>query len=363
MRPAQDPDNESKLALMRRWMDAQGARALRLRGTDWFAWATGGASSAVLLTAETGIAEVLVTQEDAFILTDDIEARRLADEEVSNAWGWHICPWDDPDVREQFVRQQAGGGAVVSDRPQKGEQPLAPQAQVDRLVLTDAELDRYRRLGRLAGEAMTEVLHAAHPDWTEYELAGAGARALWARGIHPALVLAAGLDRMTRYRHPTPSGEKLVNGAMLVFCARQHGLYANVTRFVRFTGAPDLPRQQAIFDIEAAGLAACLPGRPAVGVYNALKDAYAAAGHGDALREHHQGGVTGYLAREYVVTPETSIVLRENMAVAFNPSLTGMKIEDTFVIGRDGLENLTFDPAWPHIEMHGRLRPLWLEVS
>jgi hypothetical protein len=75
---------------------------------------------------------------------------------------------------------------------------------------------------------MTEVLQAAQPTWTEYQLAGAGAEALWSRGLHPALTLVAGERRLPLYRHATPTGEKIGRQAMLVFCARGYGLYANL---------------------------------------------------------------------------------------------------------------------------------------
>jgi hypothetical protein len=52
------------------------------------------------------------------------------------------------------------------------------------------------------------------------------------------------------------------------------------------------------------------------------------------------------------------------MAVAWNPSLPGAKIEDTFVILSDRkLENMTFDPNWPSLEIAGRLRPIPLEMG
>lgn len=52
------------------------------------------------------------------------------------------------------------------------------------------------------------------------------------------------------------------------------------------------------------------------------------------------------------------------MAVAWNLSLSGAKIEDTFIILLDGkLENLTFDPNFPSVEVAGRLRPVSLEVG
>ena len=41
-----------KLALLRAALAETGATAVRLRGTDWFAWATAGGDASVLLAAE-----------------------------------------------------------------------------------------------------------------------------------------------------------------------------------------------------------------------------------------------------------------------------------------------------------------------
>jgi Xaa-Pro aminopeptidase len=351
----------AKLALARRWLAEAGGGALRLRGIDWFAWATAGGSNAVLHAAEVGVAEVLVTPNDACILTDEIEADRLKEEEVPDGFSFHVAPWAEPDWRVQFVLEAAGGAPVLSDRPAGAEQALAPAAHQQRLVLLASEKQRYRQLGMEAAAAMSEVMRAARPDWTEYALAGEGARSLWRRGIHPALVLAAGSRRLPLYRHPTPSHEALGERAMLVFCARRHGLYANLTRFVTFgAAAPEL--QADLMMVEATALAACVAGNSLAAVYHALVHAYRHAGRPDAIREHHQGGVTGYLARDLLATPSTALALANGMAFAFNPSFSGIKIEDTFLLGEHGLENLTVDPAWPAATVQGRARPLWLEA-
>jgi len=353
-----------KLALLRATLVQEGAGAIRLRGADWFAWVTAGGSNAVLLTTDTGVAEVLVTQDDACVLTDEIEAERLRAEEVPGGFTFHIEPWAEPELRARFVATAAQGRAVLSDRPAGDEGPLPLALRQRKLVLGDAEQVRYRLLGREAAEAMTEVLHRARPDWTEQQLAGAGADALWRRGIHPALVLAAGARRLPLYRHATPSHEPIGERAMLVFCARRHGLYANLTRFVSFGGPGSAPdAQRALMDVEATGLAAVAPGKSLSSVYHALAQAYHHADVEDAIREHHQGGITGYLAREIVATASTATELEEGMAFAFNPSFGGMKIEDTFLLGPQGLENLTFDAAWPALDVHGRARPLWLETQ
>ena len=350
-----------KLAVVRQWLSTQSAAAVRLRGVDWFAWATAGGSSAVLLAADAGVAEVLVTRDDACILTSEIEAERLRDEEVPPGFTFHVAPWADPDLNDQFVLAAAAGAPVLSDLPCADELALPSSARQQRMRLSTDEQQRYRALGADAACAMSEVMREARPDWSEQALAGAGARALWRRGIQPAMVLAAGAARMQRYRHPTPTATALGQHAVMVFCARRHGLYANLTRFVTF-GQPPL-RQTELMGVEATGLAACVPGNSLSAVYHALDQAYRHAGLPEAIREHHQGGVTGYQARELIATPSTALQLDIGMALAFNPSFQGIKIEDTFLIGPHGLENLTLDPEWPALVVQGRARPLWLEVS
>jgi Xaa-Pro aminopeptidase len=359
--PERTAEVAAKLALLRDCLERTGAAAIRLRSIDWFAWATAGGSSAVLLTSELGVAEVLVTRDDAVILTDEIEAARLREEEVPAGFTFHVTPWAQVELRERYVLGLAGDRPVLSDRPHCDEQPLPTALRQRRLVLQGAEQARYRLLGREAAEAMTETMRAARPEWTEYELAAAGAAALWRRGIHPALVLAAGARRLPLYRHPTPSMEPLGARAMLVFCARRHGLYANLTRFVSFGPAPQ--DQGALMEVEATGLATVTPGKSLSAVYHAFAAAYNHADRQDAINEHHQGGITGYQAREIVATPSTATELEEGMAFAFNPSFAGLKIEDTFLLGPQGLDNLTLDPQWPAVTVHGRQRPLWLETN
>ncbi len=375
-----------KLELIRKALSETGASAVQLHGTDWFAWATAGGSNTVLLAAETGVASVLVTAQEAWILTDEIEAQRLQDEELQGIndsgaclYKLHINPWADSAARESFVREATAGGKIISDRPTGYQSPLPLSLLNQKRVMMPTELERYRRVGRLASEAMTEVLSSAQPTWTEYQLAGAGAQALWSRGLHPALTLVAGERRLPLYRHATPKGEPIGRAAMLVFCARGYGLYANLSRFV-FFGSPQTNVETSsrrvpegnhfpclhrhVREIEAEALNLCLPGTPLNTIYHALGQAYHQHGYPQAIHQHHQGGTTGYLSREIIANPTTTETLAENMVLAWNPSLPGAKIEDTFVMLKDGeLENLTFDPKWPSVKVEGRDRPIPLELD
>ncbi|WP_228055450.1 M24 family metallopeptidase [Gloeocapsopsis crepidinum] len=218
----------------------------------------------------------MVTAQDAWVLTDEIEAQRLKDEELPANFQLNVNPWADTASREAFVRDATSGGKVLSDRPiPHVEKRLPPALQIHKRVMMSSELARYHQVGRQASEAMTEVLQAAKPTWTEYQLAGAGAEALWARGLHPALTLAAGERRLPLYRHATPSREPLGRQAMLVFCARGFGLYANLTRFVNFgVLADERAMHNHVREIEAEALDLCQPGVTLDAIYHALAHAY-----------------------------------------------------------------------------------------
>ncbi|CAH0267239.1 hypothetical protein SRABI118_03386 [Massilia sp. Bi118] len=351
----------AKLALLREALAQAGAGAIRLRGEDWFAWATAGGQVLAPGGCETGSVELLVTADEACVLTDEVEAERLRREEAPPGFTYHIAPWTDTELHETYALGAAGGRAVLSDHPHNGDQPLPASLKLRRMVLGQEEQERYRTLGRAAAEAIGEALRAARPDWTEYQLAGEGARALLRRGIQPALMLAAGERRSAQWRRPTPSHDALGARATLACCARRHGLVARLSRSVSFGAAPGT--QQELLRLEATGLDAVRPGQSLAAVYHAFDAAYRHANQPDAIRERRQGGIAGYQACELAASPSTATGLETGMAFAFSPGFDGIGIEDTFLLGDAGLENLTLDPTWPAVNIGGRARPLWLELT
>ena len=354
---------ERKLAIVRRYLETNHLAGVRLRGTDWFAWATCGGSNAVLLTTDSGVAEVLITMAGAWVLTDQIEAARLSEEELPRGYEVIASPWTArPEAWNRAARELARG-RVASDRPSGNEEPLSPALLDARSSLQPEEIDRYRVLGKEAAEAMTEVMLAARPEWTGWQLAGAGSEALWSRGIEPALTLVGDERRLPIHRHPTAAGEKLGSRAMLVFCARRHGLFANLTRFVYFRRPTARERELdvAVAEIEADAFDALRPGVQLGTLYEVMVRSYARVGHGNGERLHHQGGTCGYLSRDAIALPGSAVALREDGAAALNPSLPGAKIEDTVLVRGGGIEMLTVDPRWPVRGVRERNRPDLLE--
>jgi len=114
-----------------------------------------------------------------------------------------------------------------------------------RYTLLAGEIARFRELGKLYAAAMDEAVRRVRPGMTEFEIAGLLAEAAFARGALPIVNLITTDERIFRYRHPLPTGKKLVRYAMLVLCGRQYGLVASVTRLVHFGPLPAEVRRKA----------------------------------------------------------------------------------------------------------------------
>jgi Xaa-Pro aminopeptidase len=356
----------TKLEKIRGLMRSSQMDGIRFKGVDWFAWATGGGNSVVIFTSEVGVAEVFITEDKAWVLTNQIERDRLAQEEISSEYEIVAFPWENPKAPDEFVRSHLPGEKCCSDRPSSLEKSLPLSFQALKMTLMPEEIKRYRQVGILAAEAMTEAIQKAQPDWTEYQLAGEGAKALWDRGLDPTLVMVGNQRRVQIHRHPIAGAEPLGEYAMMVFCARGFGLYANLTRFVFFRDPTVDERKKfsEVAQVEAAVFENSKPGRSLSSMYQSLAQAYSEIGKASEIHKHHQGGPTGYLSREAIASSFSADVptLQNGMALAWNPSLPGAKIEDTVLMQESGLEILTVDPKWPTVSVAGRLRPdIWIK--
>jgi Xaa-Pro aminopeptidase len=176
------------------------------------------------------------------------------------------------------------------------------------------------------------------------------------------VLLVAGEQRIPLHRHPLPTITAVGSIAMIVVCARRGGLIANLTRLVAF--GRDVSREERyarLLNVDVSLNTATFPGRRFNDVLSIGVDAYAVEGFSaDEWRRHHQGGPTGYAPRVRLVTMEDERVILASQAVAWNPSVPGLKSEDTVLVSETGVEVLTADPAWPTVSLGGLQRPLIL---
>lgn len=356
--PARSVDAEisEKRRRLREYLDAEGLSAVYLKRQDNVAWITGGHLNHVGLATETGGAGLLLTPSASYLVSNCIEAPRLLQEEDLEAQGYEalIFPWDQ-DREAALVREVVGDGKLAADCGLDGAGSLGPRFRGLRYRLTLAEIDRYRELGFRSAEALAGVARTVLPGETEARVAGRLSEALWGHRIDCAGIFVGADDRISRFRHPIVTETPIERRAMITVNARKWGLVVSFTRFVHFGPLePELRRRyKAAVEIDCAMIAGTHPGRPAVEVLHLGLAAYAERGFPEEPKLHHQGGAIGYLPREYKVTPDSTETVQEDQAFAWNPSITGVKSEDTVLVSAEGPELLTPPVDYPSLDIEG----------
>ncbi|MGR0220743.1 M24 family metallopeptidase [Agromyces sp. ZXT2-6] len=340
-------DRPAKRARVLELLDRGGASAIVLRSHTAVAWYLDGARTHVSLAGEP-VAAVVVRPDRDEVRVFANEAERLLVEELGDAADLDVVrvPWHEP--------------LVPASLDALDEADATADLRAARAALLPGELARYRVLCSQVAEALTDAALAAEPSDTERDVAARLAADLVERGIDPLVTLVAGRSRLA-HRHPLPTDSPVGDRAMLVVCGRRHGLIANATRWVRFGPADpgEADAMRRILDVEAAFLDATVPGSTLGDVFAAGTAGYVANGFDpDEWRKHHQGGAAGYAGRDPRAVPGASDIVQLGQAFAWNPTAPGAKVEDTVLIGPEGVEVLTVDPRWPTMRVAGRDRPV-----
>jgi len=347
---------QTKEQRVRELMDTEGLDALAISGIGNFAWITCGGSNFVGVAAEVGVASAIITRDAKLIVCDNIESPRIRDEEVAGqGFEFATCAWYESN-RDKIVCGITKGGVLGSDTPMEGAKNIASALDTYRYSLTPAEVERYRWLGTNTGECLAEAASRVAPGMSEYEAAAVLNSALLSRGITPLTTLIAADERISSYRHPIPTGKKIERYVMLITGARKWGLILSASRIVHFGEiSPELRRKHdAVARVDAALITNTRIGTSAGTVFRKAMEAYESTGYPNEWMLHHQGGATGYKARDYKATPDTDIVVVANQAFAWNPSITGTKTEDTIIATADGPEIISEAGGWPTIEVEAQ---------
>jgi antitoxin VapB len=196
------------------------------------------------------------------------------------------------------------------------------------------------------------------PGETEKEIARRASDALASYGIHAVVNLVAADERIQRYRHPIPTDKRWERALMVVVCARRAGLIASLTRIV---SAGPLPyelksRTEAAANVFARLLSHTRPGATGAELYKVAASEYQRQGYAGEEHLHHQGGAAGYRTREWVAHPLSEERVRPFQAFAWNPSITGTKVEETALLSDDAIEVFTRTPDWPQISVQAEGR-------
>ncbi len=340
-------ETEIKWARIKELLSEKNLEGIIINKISNFAWFTGGGNNFVALNTENGVCSLLLTENKIYLLTDNIEAGRIKQEEITDIPVDDIIwPWYKNNNLYDNVRKIIRGN-VASDKPDGQFETV----DIEKLhfPLIDIEIERFKNLGRKTTKIISGICNEINPGITEVEVAGKLSSSLWANGCIPVVILIASDERITNYRHPIPTSKKIDKYAMIAVCAYEKGLILSMTRIVSFIKPSDeiIRKHLAVCNVDAAFIANTKPGNTVGDVFNKGIKTYEETGFADEWKKHHQGGPCGYKTRYYRATEKNNEIITPNQAFAWNPSITGTKSEDTIITTENAPLIISEDPKWP----------------
>lgn len=319
-----------------------------------FSWLTSGRAF-VNSATERSVASILIRPDACILLASNIEAERLKVEELTSVIEQfdqvYVYEWFEPEQYERLMLELAGGA------PPETDAAIEPELASLRTILTEQEIAQVRQLGQDAAEAIERTAFELKPGESEFEISARLAANCIQKGLEPIVNLVAVDERIYTRRHPLPTSCVLSKYAMLVVCARRQGQIVSATRLVHF-GEPTaelLNRHTSVLNIDGALIANTISGISYAELFRIMQQAYQSVGFPEEWKKHHQGGLAGYLSREKLLMPRhAEAVVQTNQLYAWNPSIDGVKSEDTIIVCDTVPEIVTQTRNYPLVSVQNR---------
>lgn len=341
-----------KLQRLRQSLKEEQLEGLLLTRRDNIAWLTEGASFYVVDRAETGVASLLITATSVTLIAPENELPRiLAEEPLPFKVTLRSYPWYHSLTT---ALTEISPGQLGSDMPVANARDMQASLVRWRSGLNPAECERFVQLGKEVALIVESVARGVRPGMSERAVEASLYATCLPRGIRPVCTLIAADQRISQYKHPVPGPAPLQRQMLITLGAERDGLNVSITRMLHL-GEPSVYSRQhlrTLAEIHADILAVSQPGHRWEDIFRAIKASYARHGFPDGWRQHHQGGPAGYGCRDFIVTDKTPGKVVENQALAWNPTLPGVKSEETVLLTVTGLQRLTDTGKWPTITVN-----------
>ncbi|MBE0450283.1 MAG: M24 family metallopeptidase [Clostridia bacterium] len=331
-------DFRIKIDAIRSILKTKGFDGIEIKSQTNFSYVTRGRGF-IGLASVMACASLFITNNRVVLVGENIDAQRIFDEQLlSNPdIDLMIFPWDEPDHRNVIVESFAKNLKIAT------EVDLEHELYEIRTRLSEYDMDAFRELGKEAATIIENICKQLKKGIREYELAGEISKQLWEKNIEPITLLVAFDGRGQKYRHPVMVENRLENYALVGICGRRNGLIVSLTRDVLLKhDAEIMDHHSKCIRVNASFWNKLKPGTSVSEVFAAGVAQYGIEGYPLEYKEHHQGGLTGFIPRELRASFESKHVIRSGEAYAFNPTLKSAKVEDTVLVTNNGLEILTY---------------------
>ena len=313
-----------------------------------FSWLTGGRGF-IGLASEMSCGSLIISMDSVYLITNNIERPRLSAEEIeglSDLIEFKSFPWYNWSEKETLLKGILNSGKFLTDVQ------LGKKFSILRSQLSDFETDRYAFLGKSSAEVVEGICRNIKSGVSEFEIAGKVSEELWKLGIEPITIMVAFDERLNNYRHPIPTDNRLKKYGMVVICARKWGLVISLTRIISLGSISEVVKNKhrAVVDIDACFIENTRPGIKVKDIFDKAVSTYEKTGFGEEWKLHHQGGATGYGARDYIANANSQETVLLKQAFAWNPSIAGTKSEDTIIVLSSENKILTHTGKYTYLE-------------
>lgn len=338
---------EAKLSKIRDFMIKEGIDGILITTQANFIWLTG-ARPYVNRITEKSCADLLITRDSAYLIANNIEADRLIEEELEEIkiekieYSWWESLQPEKSVEKLIKGKKIFTDAAIDDRFARLRWELLPE-----------ELERFSDTAKSVANILEKVAYTIKPKDTEKDIERLIKVVSSEYDVYPVVNLVAADDRAFKYRHPLPTDKKLEKYALISISGEKHGLIASATRLVHFGKVPEdlKKRHEAVIFVDASFIGRTLPGVKIKEIFENGQKAYETAGYPEEWKKHHQGGLAGYKSREFRATPYSEETVKEGQVYAWNPTIAGVKSEDTIIVKNGRPEILTVSANFPTKEV------------
>ncbi len=339
---------DAKIVKVRGFLDKGGYGGVLYGAQHNFSWLSCGGDDQIIHGNELGFVNILVTMDDAYLISNNIEMPRIKAEEAKGI-PFKTLEYLWTGSMDEDIREIGGSGKLAADFNYPGAVNESANLSLLRVPLLENEVERYRDLGSLCATAMDEAMFSLKPGMDEFEIQGVIGGNLLAKGIMPVVLLVGTDERIFNFRHPMPTSKKLDRYCMVVICAQKWGLILSMTRLVHFGQPTDEIRKKydSLHRVEMAYIAATVPGNSMRDIFTAGKKVYAGEGYPGEELKHFQGGTCGYLTREQGLAPDCEYKVQNGEIFAHNPTIKGTKLEDSILVRDNSFEVLSMSDKWP----------------
>lgn len=336
---------QDRLASLLETMTCEAALLLMPAHVSWF---TAGMNVRGLI-ADSERPAVYTNGRQRWLLCSNADSQRLFDEELDRL-GFQLKEWTWEGGRADLLMSVTAGKKIAADRPFPGTFALAERLRPLVRVLSAAELDDYRELGRLVAHAVEATARNVPAGATEEEVAGHVGHRLLHRGAEPAAISVTADDRGAKFRRSGFTSTAVKRTCTIQATAHRGGLYATAGRALTF--GPPPPEFRAAYD-QAVKLAALfriasVPGGTMRSAREGAPAVLTNTPHEFDGRLAPPGFGTGRFAAEELRRAGHDEPFVAGQPLVWQPRVGPAAVVDTVVVGADGPECVTPPTDWPY---------------